>query len=264
MNYLSRLQAYPDFCSDYEFEQPNFLCVCKRRDGEKNNDFKRIKEIFQIDINSNIELVNEIKVLCYLKNAVINSLHLNGENIIDRKYDNMTYLDIISNSRRNGDVLNCRYKSFIFSQLLSLYGYKVRWVGCLPMDADDEECHCVTEVFSLLLKKWIAVDVSFDYFYFDSNGTLLNLIEIRNNLICGKRIGFISKSRQEVFNTKRYLEKNLFKFRFIELCDYNSTIDSGKTILLYPRGYSLGDAEKKCFSRVTNNILPFWGKQEEE
>ncbi len=52
-------------------------------------------------------------------------------------------------------------------QLLLALGFKARWVMCLPMDLRDDECHCVTEVYSKELEKWIVVDAAFDLFYFN-------------------------------------------------------------------------------------------------
>lgn len=263
MDYLSLLKAYPNFSHTAQIVPPSFQYFRTNYFIYENcNEIKKINEVFNINIDATIDIDNEIERICYLKRAVINALDWTGINILDRKYDGMTYLDIIANAKKNGEVLNCRYKSFVFYQLLIFLGFKARWVGCMPMDENDKECHCITEVYSMELNKWVAIDVSFDYLYFDPSGMLLNLIEIRNNLIQNKKVRFISKDKRATYDTKHYLEKNLFKFRFIESIKYNSTIKSAKTVLLYPTGYSLSKSERKQYSYVTNNILPFWNEGE--
>lgn len=264
MDYQSLLRAYPSFHCNNEGVYPHLSYASRNCYNKNVDDLEKVKDIFGFDNDVAVGATNEIEKICYLKNIVIHALNWNGVDITDRKYDNMSYLDIIITAKQNGDALNCRYKSFVYSQLLSLFGFKARWVGCLPMDADDEECHCLTEVFLPELNKWIAVDVSFDYLYFDSNGKMLNIAEIRRNLILGKKVRFISKNRQGTLDTIRYLEKNFFKFRFMEKYTYNSTIDSCQTILLCPSGYIVGEAERKKYSYVTNNISPFWKGYEDE
>lgn len=250
MNYLSQLQLYPDF-SHIDVDNPIYYEIILHL-----NDYKRIENYF--DLKSMTYIDDEIKCVCYLKNIAKEVLSFNGNTLYERKYDNLSYLNIIDAARRNGDELNCRYKSFIFSQLLIACGFKSRWVGCLSMNIDDLECHCITEVYFEKLKKWVAVDLSFDYFYFDSNGTLLNLMEIRKNMISGDKVKFISKNKSLALDTRRYLEKNLFMFRFSSFYKYNMTINSAENVLLCPKHYHIDQCKRRKFSYVTTNSSRFW------
>lgn len=250
MNYLSQLQLYPNFSHIDLNKQIYYELV------SHFNDYEKIENYFDLKIFSCID--DEIERLCYLKNMAKEVLTCRGNTLSERKYDHLNYLSIIEMANRNGDELNCRYKSFVFSQLLMACGFKSRWVGCLSMDIDDQECHCVTEVYLKKLKKWVAVDISFDYLYFDSKGMLLNLMEIRNNMVSGDKVKFISKNKSAALDTRRYLEKNLFMFRFLSFYKYNMTIDSAENVLLYPEHYCIDYCKTRKYSYITTNASPFW------
>lgn len=261
LKYLALLQTYSTFentLSEHSVMPDEDMTITMQKDMfDSSIDIDKVEETFGTRETSK-RCGSDIEHICRLKKIVKTKLEWEGNSIIDRKYDFIPYLDIIDQARKNGDSLNCRYKSYIFSQLLMAYGYKARWVGCLPMDFRDSECHCVTEVFLKSLNKWIVVDIAFDYLYFDNKGNLLNLIEMRRKIIAGEKIRFLSMDSKKASDTKKYLEKNLFKFRFASLYRYNLPICSVKPVLLVPKHYILADAEKKMYANITNNVSMFW------
>ena len=119
MNYLNQLLSYPNF-SYIEKSRPQEIELDNADDSERIQKYFDIKKICNIS--------DELEKIYYLKNAVHSVLAFDGNMLFDRKYDHLDYLSIIDAAQKNGDELNCRYKSFIYAQLLIACGFKARWV----------------------------------------------------------------------------------------------------------------------------------------
>lgn len=252
MNYLSKLITFSNFTYAPEFSMTQY---CEANQFSVN--YEKIRKYFGIDDGTLINK-SELEAILYLKDIAYEVLSFGNQTISDRKYDSLDYFSIIDIAKRNKDQLNCRYKSFIFAQLLMACGFRSRWVGCLPMDPSDKECHCITEVYSHYLGKWFVVDIAFNFLYFNAAGTLLNLYEIRNNLITGNKVRFISKDKATISDTYIYLTKNMFKFRFAKQYKYLTTLSSDEYILLHPDKYIIDNSEYKEYSQFTTNAAAFW------
>ena len=147
---------------------------------EKVINFFGLKKINEID--------NELTKLSMLNKWAYKYFHSDGEPIKDRRYDGLNIFDLFLQSKNENKSLNCRYISMIFTQILSSLNFYSRWIIIKPHDINDCECHCLTEVYVFSLKKWIALDPSFGLIYFDKKGTPLNCLELRMNIIQGKKI----------------------------------------------------------------------------
>lgn len=183
---------------------------------------------------------NELSKLSKLKKWAESILHFSGKPLADQRYDGTYYEDIIFNAQKDGFALNCRYISFIFTQILLSAGFKARWVICKSMDLRDTECHCVTEVFVNTLDKWIVIDPAFRKMYFNRKGDILNLVEIRQLLAKGENIRFVSHDKEYSKVLQLYWIKNSFRFCYCA-SELESIYNSPKVSFwcLNPKGYKM-------------------------
>ena len=181
---------------------------------------------------------DEITKISELKYWAVQNLSFKGEMVKTREYDFLDCLDIIQKAKADRYALNCRYITLVFTQILLTMGFKARPVCCMSMDLRDTECHWVTEVYINQLRKWIVVDVPLDFFYFDTKGNLLNLIEMRRLIVKGEDIRLISTNREHILFAQQYWRKNIFRFKFLEVNRYNMLLSKDKHYLvLNPRGF---------------------------
>ena len=208
---------------------------------------------------------DELRVLSKLKQWAVQFLSFQGMELGARRYDHLDCLEIIKQAKKEGYALNCRYISLIFTQVLLAVGFKARLVCCMSMDLRDTECHWVTEVFVNQLKKWVVIDVPLDFFYFDSRGRLLNLMEMRKLIINGDNIKLFSTNREHILFTQQYWKKNIFRFKFLLENKYNMLASPQKHYLvLNPKNFIMknkkiinGRKEITTISYYYNNRL-FW------
>lgn len=187
-------------------------------------ELKKLNEYF--DLNNVIGEGSELNKLASLKRCVVENISSKGKNLTNRLYDDLDCIEIINQSKKDGYSLNCRYISYIFMQLLLALGFKARWVMCLPMDLRDDECHCVTEVYSKELEKWIVVDAAFDLFYFNKKGIPMNLAEMRKTLIEENKLKFFSPNKEYSYFIQNYWKKNIFRFKYLINNKYNALASS--------------------------------------
>ena len=212
-DYYNMLIHYADYES-YDLIQEKIIIY----ENVNSQNLINIRE--QMNLNILDKNDDEIKYLGYLKKIAYEKLHFEGNQLKDKRYDILSVQDIITTSKYEGFSLNCRYISHIFCQILLSVGFKARWVVCLPIDLNNTECHCVTEVYINKLQKWIVVDAAFGAFYFNEKGELLNLYEMRNLYISGSMPIIVANDMENVKELQLYWMKNLFRFKFIT---YNGT-----------------------------------------
>lgn len=150
------------------FEFENLLTYEKSDSIEMN----KIRNYFNLDKMINKD--NEITTLVNLNKWAFKYFHYNGKNINTRIYDDLSIFEIIKRSKKDGNSLNCRYISVIFTQCLLSMGYKSRLVVCKSSNINDVDCHCVTEVWVEKYKKWIILDSAFGLIYYGKDGIPLN------------------------------------------------------------------------------------------
>lgn len=82
------------------------------------------------------------------------------------------------------NAINCRYKAIAFSDILVAVGIKAFPI-CL-IDGNFDGCHLMCEVYLREQNKWIVVDPSFNAYFTDENGNVLDAFELRDYFLCGK------------------------------------------------------------------------------
>ena len=144
-----------------------------------------------------------------------------GMVVLPTQRDGITLLEYVL---KNGGSLNCRGCSLILTDCLMSIGILARTVHCMSEDIFDPESHYLTEMLDSENDRWVIMDAAFGCF-FESNGELLGVKEIRENL--EKRIPICIKSSKKTFveRFKQKIEYNLIKnfYRF----EYYSNYEPG-------------------------------------
>ena len=231
--FLKKYNAYSCDCIDEK--RPAFYF-----ENKESKNLRFLNRFFGIDeiMGNGSELEN----LSRLKKWANIYFHFNGKRLPGRIYDGVSCVDLVNKAKNDGYALNCRYISLAFTQILLSAGFCARWVICNSMDLRDEECHCVTEVYVNQLGKWIVVDPSFGLFYFNKNGELLSLIEMRKMIAEGEKIRFYSNSVENTKTLQLYWLKNIFRFSFCLSNTINMLCTSHiEYACLNPEGFKMED-----------------------
>lgn len=88
--------------------------------------------------------------------------------------------------------INCRCKSQIFGEMCLSLGIYAKKVWIMPYSQLDDECHVVTEIYDSSYGKWIMLDFTNELYFTDENGTPLSVTEIREGLINGETMKYMS------------------------------------------------------------------------
>lgn len=131
--------------------------------------------------------------------------------------------DMITKSRNDKVKLNCYCHAYILRDALQSVGIITRIVYCLPINCDYFGNHVVVEYFSNSQNKWILVDPTYNVFFADHKGNLLNIVELRKKVISCEEIVIVDNNR--------FTFKN--KHKGIELCDYLKMIIPILIVLQY-------------------------------
>lgn len=237
-----------NYCSD---DNLYFLNLFSKYDDNKNTQklvftYEDANSQNLLDIEKTFNLKNvvgfgdELQRLNNLKQYASELLSFEGHFLQSRRFEYLNCIEIINSAKEEGFSLNCRYKSFIFTQMLLSLGYKARWVRCLPFDLRSNDAHCVTEVYLESLKKWIVVDCAFNMYYFSDDGMLLNLIEMRKCILSGRKIRFLATNRKTADYIKKYWIQNIFRFSYLSNLTSESIEDKSFTYYnLNPIAYRL-------------------------
>ena len=122
--------------------------------------------------------------------------------------------------------LNCRGLAIVLNEVFLAEVFKSRYIICMPKDTSDNDCHVITTVWSVSLKKWLWMDPTFMAYVMNEDGNLLSIEEVRDRLIKDKMLilnpdanrnhGF---SQSKSWYLDYYMAKNLYKME----CPVNST-----------------------------------------
>ncbi len=164
-------------------------------------------------------------------------------------------LNIIQTSQNEKRGVNCRMLAILLNEVYLSMGFKSRMVTCLPSAEETFDCHVTNAVFSKTLNKWLYIDPSFEAYFMDKKGQILNHAEIRKAFISG-----IPLTVNEGINHNgrpygggesgyiRYMAKNFVRF----VCTLNSGFGSEDIspfyVELYPKNFKSCDE----FERKTN------------
>ncbi len=143
--FLNLFSKYDDSQSD---EKLQFLF-----EDKNSSELIRVSKI--LNLENIVGFGDELQKLSKLKQYASDILSFDGRFLRNREFEYMNSLEIIDSAKKLGFSLNCRYKSFIFTQILLSVGYKARWVRCLPFDlrtsdAHSEDNQSILIIFSLI------------------------------------------------------------------------------------------------------------------
>ncbi|MDR1231498.1 MAG: transglutaminase family protein [Spirochaetaceae bacterium] len=171
-------------------------------------------------------------------------------------YDNhvpMNALDLLEYAYDKGTEqgINCLNLSYILTECLLSLGIPARTVGIMPFSPYDADNHVVTHVYIADLDTWIMLDPTFNAYFRDAQGNILDVFELRNFLAEGREVflndefsyngdNLIADSGQ-VWEYKAYLTKNLFYFQTSETSSFGQE-NSGRGLNVCPAGFNLFDA----------------------
>lgn len=227
----------------------------------KVKEMKKICDFFNLSF---LQGKDEITKVTKTKEILNKFLYENAKNKTKNNFDDTDFFDLVKEVKEKQIILNCRYISLIYVQMLLSLNMKSRLVFCLPMDLRYYECHCIVEVFLEEGCKWIAVDPSFNCLYFDEKQNILNLREIRKKLIAEEKIYFTAFDSTEYKLIKKFLIKNFFRFIFVKNNCYNMLAkDKIELIGLNPCNFNISNKKyiengKTIFYSNFNNDNLFW------
>lgn len=227
----------------------------------ENNSFliEKILEIFKdFPLQSDYE---EVQFLIEIRKWVHKHLCRNGTSPLnDFDIGNWNSLVVLRKMEETPFACDCGTYSMVLTEILLSLGFRARWVQCLPMDLRFEECHSVVQIFSNKMNKWFVLDPALNCCYFNKNGTLLDLSEMRVALINNEYIVIPKcpiKRRNLIVD---YWTKNIFRFRCLDYYGFNFVGEEYKKFLyLHPENYVISNKYYKKNSHLYfYNEKSFW------
>lgn len=137
--------------------------------------------------------------------------------------------------------INCLAKSEILNEMYLALGIYSRKVWLMPYSRYDNECHAVNEIWDRDLGKWIMIDVTNGYYWVDSAGTPLSILEIRSYLALDHFCTPIRPDdartnyrqvREDNFANVVYIAKNM---AYLKYCLENTAGSRYNHYALYPQ-----------------------------
>lgn len=115
-------------------------------------------------------LMNEYSGRLRHKSDYDNHVEMNALALLDYSLDN----------KKQG--INCRAKAQILNEMCLALGIYSRKVWICPNSVYDTDCHVVNEVWDSSLGKWVMLDITNNYYWVDSGGVPLSVLEIREHI----------------------------------------------------------------------------------
>lgn len=245
------------YCLYYQ-EYLNFLRVYSDYEGIRLLD----EEKFQYDFSSGhlIKLEETYKVLKLVKDSksdIDTIKRLMGwvyERLLYKESyeENLSHLhatDILNIAKSVKKSVNCLSHATVMTEVLLLYGFYAKTVTCLPIGTWPYDCHNITVVYVESIKRWIALDPTYNIYFKDVDDQLISLDKIRKACINNEDIFIISNQRFQSPETKefqsmymKYMSKNLFRFR-----TYKKVIQRRQ------------ESEEIIYELVPKNYMPYNG-----
>ncbi len=176
---------------------------------------KRVREYFKLDsvAGNGDEISKIINLLTWVHNVVPHD----GNHWTYCEYD---AIDLYNYSKTNNQGVNCRMLATILNECYLAMGIKSRFMTCLPMSKEDNECHVINCVYSTTLHKWLWIDPTNNAYWKDEKGVLMSIEEVRQAVIDNRPV-FLNDDanwNNKVEKTKKdyldkYMAKNLYWFQ---------------------------------------------------
>lgn len=171
---------------------------------------------------------NEVETVCRMARWVFEIL-LHSK-YVEGTIDYVDSKDMIRKSRDDRIDLNCYCHAYILRDALQSVGIISRLIYCLPISCDYYANHVVVEFFCRCQNRWILVDPTYNVFFTDKDGTLLNIVQFRRKIIdqediCVKnnsRFVFENRSDEEILLTYiKMMMPILVVLQYESICRHN-------------------------------------------
>lgn len=217
------------------------------------------------DLEDSLQDKPDIEKVLYLMHWV----HLNLE--YDYGYSGSSKQQIC-NPRNYQTILNadpektaivCRDMAITLTELLLKFGYKSRFVCCMPYDLKDPDAHVVSEVKIESDNRWIMLDPSFNCYITNDKDEILSIKEIRKSMLNGISLYIsstcsLNSKKYSKEKYKEYMSKNVFRFERPLKSKYNYESDpESKYVILLPEGYN-GKQYSEDRILITTNEEIYW------
>ncbi len=155
--------------------------------------------------------------------------------------------------------INCRAKAQILNEMCLALNIYSRVVLIGPYSAVDSDSHVVNEIYDKTLNKWVMVDLTTNGYMVDENDVPLSLVEIRQHVVDGKKLAFVSQGKKyyhgnEIgnYNDKvTYLVKNSFHYTIAKEQSFGGATSIEEFCYFIPKGY---DIKKKIITQQELSI----------
>lgn len=97
-------------------------------------------------------------------------------------------IEMIEFSKNKKYTLNCYCHACLLKDVLNSIGFYSRIIYCLPIDCNFYGNHVILEYYSQEHQKWVMVDPTYNYIFYNCNGKPISLIEFRNCIISKQEI----------------------------------------------------------------------------
>lgn len=163
------------------------------------SEYDEIKEKYSLNkvVNGDSDFERALSLMQWLTD----NTYYNGNQLLFHKWLPDITLKILkfSYGKPFEYAINCRYKAVVLTDLLIAYGIKAVPVALL--DADNDGNHIMVHAFLSDEQKWVLLDPSFNTYFTDEAGNVLNVFELRDRylnmqepIICGYNFNGTTKA----------------------------------------------------------------------
>lgn len=260
---LKILKSYPAYHNEPVPGFPGFTFM-----KQSDPDLTRLRATYDLEkvAGTGPEIDQIIRLMQWVHKLVPHA----GDSQNPAPQNSFNIIDVCQKEKRG---VNCRMLATVLNEVYLAMGFKSRVITCLPADIKDTDCHVTNLVFSTMLDKWVYMDPSFEAYFTDSKGIILNHAEIRKAIIDGTPISVndgLNHNGSPYGGGKsayiRYMTKNIVRFNSTLRSEFGIEDKSPLYMELFPKGYLLcEEAERKAvgdhFQCISNEEI-FWAAPE--
>lgn len=234
-----------DFGITYDFDNPEYPELLSKYGIEQaageGSEFDKAKA-----------LMNEYSGRLRHKSDYDNHVEMNALALLEYSLDN----------KKQG--INCRAKAQILNEMCLALGIYSRKVWICPNSVYDSDCHVVNEVWDSSLGKWVMLDITNNYYWVDSGGTPLSVLEIREHIANQKfctpvspeeTLDNLEKSLNRNYDNFLYIAKNMV---YMKYCGENTVGEGKEFYSLVPEAVTF-DTRCMLISKETIEASPTLG-----
>ncbi|MDR3285928.1 MAG: transglutaminase-like domain-containing protein, partial [Prevotellaceae bacterium] len=254
-DYIYILQQAGGYKSADTSRLPHF-----KYESASNGNLKDVRKYFNLD--SIAGQGDEISKILNLLAWVHNTIRHDGNNQALCEFD---AIDIYNYYKATGKGVNCRHLAITLNECYLAMGIKSRFITCLPMDEDDQDCHVINSVYSETLKKWLWIDPTNNAYVKDENGNLLSIAEVRQRLIDNLPLVLNSdanwnnqnpRTKEEYLDS--YMAKNLYWIQCPAVSKFNAESRYRNNKEIYISIHPLGYEHSPINGVITHDPEYFW------